>query len=105
MGVTFEFAPPKTLEINGVEYPVLMSEDEILDNIMAFTATNPTATVAEQVDRVHSVDAFCTKMIGRGALKKIIGKNVVSIERKAEIVFAIATAACEAYRKKLEEYE
>lgn len=104
--VTYEFAPDRTLEINGKVFNVLMSEDEILDKMLYFTtAYKDVKSIQNEREMQADFLGFCDNMLGKGALKKIVGTHHMSMDEKATLIMRIATVACATYRKKLEGYD
>lgn len=124
--VAFDFPRLREIEINGVAFKVLMSEDEILDKLVQFaTASKKTKSleepesVPEQSSPVNKKKkslkdsesklaeflGFCDQMLGEGAFQSLIVGHPMSIDDKAVFVMKIAQTACTAYRKKLAEYD
>lgn len=104
--VSFEFARPREIEVNGQTFSVRMSEDEILDQMIYFsTAYRDVDSLADRSEKQQEFYGFCDRMLGKGALKKIVGNHPLSIDDKASLIMAIAKTACAAYRRKLDSYD
>ncbi|MEA4928510.1 MAG: hypothetical protein VB104_07515 [Candidatus Limiplasma sp.] len=104
--VTYEFPRRREIDVNGKTFAVRMSEDEILDQMIYFsTEYRDVDSLEDRNEKHHQFYNFCDRMLGKGALTKIVGNHPLSIDEKASLIMAIAKTACAAYRRKLDGYD
>ncbi len=102
----FPFVAPKTLDINGRVFDVLMSEDEIFDRMLYFAdAYKDVRNASRERSRLDELYGFCDQMLGEGAFQSIVKSHPLSIKDKACLVMKIAETACYAYRDKVAGYD
>ena len=105
--VDYMFSAPKTLDINGRVFDVLMSEDEILDKMLYFAdAYKDVRNASRERDKLGELYGFCDGDAGaRARFQEIVKGHPLSIKDKACLVMKIAETACHAYRAKVAGYD
>lgn len=113
-GLSFTFAP-KTLEVNGAEYPICASDIEIIVNQMHLmdeyeaitnSASGFSPSTAEGRERLSNfllyANAFIDRMLGEGAFKKISAGMPVGLAQTMRITNAIANEIIALYQSDIE---